>query len=159
MVLLCGFGSVATLLALLKLISFSALLILVVALFSGLYFIPVLDPYLRLFLTNTSFIQVAAFLIGFLSGLLLGALLQRGASKLINKAGLTGFDRTLGGLFGGFRGILFCVVLLVVMRPYVGQALWWESSKFEPILSVFEEDLVRFTYSVRGYFQESKLFM
>lgn len=136
-----------------------ALLILVIALFSGLYLVPILDPYLGLFLSNSSLIQVTAFLTGFLMGLLFGGLLQRLASRLINRAGLTGFDRTLGCLFGGFRGILICVVLLVVMRPYVGHALWWENSKFEPVLSVFEEDLVQFTYSVRGYFQESKLIM
>jgi membrane protein required for colicin V production len=58
------------------------------------------------------------FLILFLGTLLVGALVGMMASKLIKTAGIQGFDRFLGGLFGLVRGVLVDAILLMVLMAF-----------------------------------------
>ncbi len=93
---------------------------LVMGAFSGV----VADPTLQMWAAR------AAILIGVL---LLGALATWLISYLLDRSGLTGTDRLLGGLFGLARGGVFAAIL-VIMLQFAGfeQSPWWTESKLIP---------------------------
>lgn len=66
----------------------------------------------------------------FLSVLLVGGLLTFLVGKLVEKTGLNGTDRLLGGVFGGFRGLILVLVLMLVagLTPVL-QDRWWQQSR------------------------------
>ena len=66
----------------------------------------------------------------FLSVLLVGGLLTFLIGKLVEKTGLSGTDRLLGGIFGGVRGLILVLVLMLVagLTP-VPQDPWWQQSR------------------------------
>ena len=66
----------------------------------------------------------------FLSVLLLGGLATYLVGKMVEKTGLSGTDRLLGGVFGGIRGLVLIVVLMLVagLTP-VPQDPWWQTSR------------------------------
>lgn len=59
-----------------------------------------------------------AFLAIFLAVLIAAAIVARLARKLIEAAGLRWFDRLLGGALGLVRGVLICIVLLVMLTVF-----------------------------------------
>ncbi len=67
----------------------------------------------------------------FLVVLVIGGLLTFLIGKLVEKTGLSGTDRLMGGLFGTVRGVLLVVVLIIVagFTP-VTQDRWWNTSIF-----------------------------
>jgi len=66
----------------------------------------------------------------FLSILLVGGLLTFLVGKLVEKTGLSGTDRLLGGVFGGVRGLalVLAIMLFAGLTP-VPQDPWWQQSK------------------------------
>lgn len=66
----------------------------------------------------------------FLSVLLVGGLLTFLVGKLVEKTGLSGTDRLLGGVFGGVRGLTLVLALMLVagLTP-VPQDPWWQQSR------------------------------
>jgi len=66
----------------------------------------------------------------FLLVLLIGGLLTFLIGKLVEKTGLSGTDRLLGGVFGGVRGLVLVIALMLVagLTP-VPQDPWWQSSR------------------------------
>ena len=66
----------------------------------------------------------------FLSVLLLGGLLTFLVGKLVETTGLSGTDRLLGGVFGGVRGLVLVLALMLVagLTP-VPQDPWWQQSR------------------------------
>jgi len=66
----------------------------------------------------------------FLVVLLIGGLLTFLIGKLVEKTGLSGTDRLLGGVFGGVRGLVLVIALMLVagLTP-VPQDPWWQSSR------------------------------
>lgn len=66
----------------------------------------------------------------FLLVLLIGGLLTFLIGKLVEKTGLSGTDRLLGGVFGGIRGVVLVIALMLVagLTP-VPQDPWWSSSR------------------------------
>jgi membrane protein required for colicin V production len=66
----------------------------------------------------------------FLSVLLVGGLLTFLMGKLVEKTGLSGTDRLLGGVFGGIRGVFLVLALILVagLTP-VTQDPWWQQSR------------------------------
>jgi membrane protein required for colicin V production len=66
----------------------------------------------------------------FLSVLLVGGLLTFLIGKLVEKTGLSGTDRLLGGAFGGIRGLAIVLALMLVagLTP-VTQDPWWQQSR------------------------------
>jgi membrane protein required for colicin V production len=66
----------------------------------------------------------------FLSVLLVGGLLTFLVGKLVEKTGLSGTDRLLGGVFGGVRGLVLVLALMLVagLTP-VPQDPWWQQSR------------------------------
>lgn len=66
----------------------------------------------------------------FLVVLLIGGLITFLVGKLVEKTGLSGTDRLLGGVFGALRGlILILVVMLVAGLTPVPQDPWWQQSR------------------------------
>jgi membrane protein required for colicin V production len=66
----------------------------------------------------------------FLSVLLVGGLLTFLMGKLVEKTGLSGTDRLLGGVFGGIRGVFLVLALMLFagLTP-VTQDPWWQQSR------------------------------
>lgn len=66
----------------------------------------------------------------FLSVLLVGGLLTFLVGKLVEKTGLSGTDRLLGGVFGGIRGValVLAIVLFAGLTP-IPQDPWWQQSR------------------------------
>jgi len=66
----------------------------------------------------------------FISVLLVGGLLTFLLGKLVEKTGLSGTDRLLGGVFGGVRGLalVLAIILFAGMTP-VPQDPWWQQSR------------------------------
>jgi membrane protein required for colicin V production len=66
----------------------------------------------------------------FISVLLVGGLLTFLVGKLVEKTGLSGTDRLLGGVFGGVRGVALVLALILVagLTP-VPQDPWWQQSR------------------------------
>lgn len=66
----------------------------------------------------------------FLVVLLVGGLLTFLVGKLVEKTGLSGTDRLLGGVFGGIRGLFLVIAILLVMGlTPVPQDPWWQNSR------------------------------
>ena len=72
---------------------------------------------------------LAAFTLLFVAAMILGALVSYLVSSLFEKAGISGTDRLLGGIFGALRGavLVVCLVLLAGMMPLSSQP-WWQAS-------------------------------
>lgn len=66
----------------------------------------------------------------FLSVLLVGGLLTFLVGKLVEKTGLSGTDRLLGGVFGAIRGLAIVLALILVagLTP-VTEDPWWKQSR------------------------------
>ena len=66
----------------------------------------------------------------FLVVLLIGGLITFLIGKLVEKTGLSGTDRLLGGVFGGVRGlsIVLAIILVAGLTP-VTQDPWWKQSR------------------------------
>ena len=66
----------------------------------------------------------------FLAVLLVGGLITFLIGKLVEKTGLSGTDRMLGGVFGGIRGVcLVLAIMLVAGLTPVPQDPWWQQSR------------------------------
>ena len=71
-----------------------------------------------------------AFVGLFLAVLLVGGLVTFLIGKLVEKTGLSGTDRLLGGVFGGIRGLcLVLAIMLVAGLTPVPQDPWWQQSR------------------------------
>ncbi|NNG12794.1 MAG: CvpA family protein [Halobacteria archaeon] len=88
-------------------------------------------------LAEPSVQKIAAFSILFISVLLLGALINYLAVKLVAKTGLTGTDRMLGVIFGVARGaIIVAVLVLLAGLTALPQDSWWHESQ---LLGYFQD--------------------
>lgn len=67
----------------------------------------------------------------FIGVLLVGGLLTFLVGKMVEKTGLSGTDRLLGGVFGGVRGVVLIVALMLVagLTP-LPRDPWWQTSYF-----------------------------
>ena len=85
--------------------------------------------------------QLAAWGILFVATLLLGAMVNFLLGKLVTSTGLGGTDRTLGLVFGVFRGLLIVLALVVVVPKAlpVDQDSWWTASQLIPLCQSFED--------------------
>lgn len=81
----------------------------------------------------------------FLAVLLVGGLLTFLIGKLVEKTGLSGSDRLLGGVFGGVRGLALVLALMLIagLTP-VPQDPWWQQSRTIQSLMPLAEWAARF---------------
>ena len=108
-----------------------------VALWVAMAFHEDLAAILSQWISTPSAQKITAFAVLFICVLLLGAIINFLASKLVDKTGLTGTDRLLGIVFGVARGgvIVAILVLLACLTPFP-QDPWWQDSQF---IGYFEE--------------------
>ena len=108
-----------------------------VALWVAMAFHDDLAAILSQWISTPSAQKITAFAVLFICVLLLGAIINFLASKLVDKTGLTGTDRLLGIVFGVARGgvIVAILVLLAGLTPFP-QDPWWQDSQF---IGYFEE--------------------
>jgi len=102
-----------------------------VALWVAMAFYEDLATILSQWITVPSAQKITAFAILFICVLLLGAIINFLAGKLVDKTGLTGTDKLLGVAFGVARGgvIVAILVLLAGLTP-LPQDPWWQESQF-----------------------------
>ena len=114
-----------------------ALITWLVALWVAMAFYEELATWLSQWIAVPSAQKVTAFGALFICVLLLGAIVNYLAGKLVDKTGLTGTDKMLGVVFGVARGavIVSILVLLAGLTP-VPQDPWWQDSQF---LGYFED--------------------
>jgi membrane protein required for colicin V production len=114
-----------------------ALLTWLVALWVAMAFYEEFATWLSQWIAVPSAQKVTAFAILFICVLLLGAIVNYLAGKLVDKTGLTGTDKMLGIVFGVARGtvIVAILVLLAGLTP-LPQDPWWQDSQF---LGYFED--------------------
>ena len=80
------------------------------------------DPTLRL---------LAAFVSLFILSLIVGAIINFFASQFVQRSGLTGVDRTIGGVFGFLRGILLVTIVVMLLGlTTLPKESWWDESFF-----------------------------
>jgi membrane protein required for colicin V production len=95
--------------------------------FSGL-----LDPLLAT-VSSPVFKLWLGRIIVFVGALLVGALLSKLVSMLVQKTGLTGADRSLGMLFGAGRGVLVVGILVIGFQMLeLDREPWWQESVIVP---------------------------
>jgi len=76
----------------------------------------------------------------FVGTLLLGSVANFLLGKLVSSTGLSGTDRTLGLVFGVFRGLLVVLAIVIVLPQAVpvDEDPWWMASSLIPLLQGFE---------------------
>jgi len=71
----------------------------------------------------------AAFAALLLAVLIVGLLIRAIASRLVQASGVAGSDRTLGGIFGLLRGVVFVTIFVVAagLTPFAHAKVWEDS--------------------------------
>ena len=92
------------------------------------------------FIDLASLRQLAAWGGLFVGTLLAGAVVNFLLGKLVTSTGLGGTDRTLGLVFGVFRGLLVVLALVIALPKAipVEQDPWWQESTLIPVFQSFE---------------------
>ena len=112
------------------------------ALILALYFAPAVSERLSGLLPDGSVRLVVAFILVFLTTLVAGSLLQWLAATLVKTTGMSGTDRFLGFLFGGARGVLASLVVLIALHQFAEAGEWWQTSVLVPELLAFEQEIL-----------------
>ncbi len=87
-----------------------------------LYADTIKDPTLRL---------LAAFITLFVLSLVAGSIINFFATQFVQRAGLTGVDRTIGVVFGFLRGILLVTIIVMLLGlTTLPKEDWWDDSFF-----------------------------
>ena len=117
-----------------------SLVIWVLAFAVAMNFKEPLAEYLVSFIGLASIKQLVAWGGLFVGTLLLGSMVNFLLGKLVSSTGLSGTDRTLGLVFGVFRGLLIVLALVIILPQAVpvDQDPWWIESSLIPILQGFE---------------------
>jgi membrane protein required for colicin V production len=108
----------------------------------ALYFAPVAADYLTAHFADETMRLGIGFVAIFVITLIVGGIVQWLLRKLVETSGLSGTDRFLGFLFGGVRGVLVCIIALIMLRPFAETTDWWQQSRLTPQLLAFEQDVL-----------------
>lgn len=92
-----------------------------------------------------------AMVVVFIACIIIGALLQRFGAALIDTTGLSGLDRLLGMAFGAVRGVIVGVVVLIALRPFMGNSPWWQESVVIGLLLTFEHVVLTGVQSIAAH--------
>lgn len=114
----------------------------VVAYFGAPYLAPTLSAWLPQERMGPSLVHVAGLVLGFLLILVLWGLAAKLLRALIHATPLSVIDRLLGAGFGVLRGVLVCLLLVVVvsMTPAAASPTW-TASRLAPQLQALLQDM------------------
>ncbi len=112
----------------------------------ALVFSPQMGEFLQQWITEPTLNRLAAYTSLFVATLLVGGLLNYLVGQFIKSTGLSGTDRTIGAVFGIFRGVVIVAALLMIAGyTTVPQSSWWRESMFiehlEPVASWLKEQV------------------
>jgi len=104
-----------------------------VAFWVGLTFTTPFATLLETSIADPSLRIATAFILLFVLTLIVGAILNKLLSALINKTGLTGTDRMAGLIFGIVRGVFLIIILVMLagLTP-IPESSWWRESELLP---------------------------
>lgn len=107
----------------------------IAALWVGLHYYPLLAIWLEALMPHPGIRAVTAFAVLFLITLILGKVVGYLIGTLIDQSLLRGLNRLGGLLFGGARGLLLILILILVADALeLPHQDWWRQSRFLPSL-------------------------
>ncbi|MDC3332708.1 CvpA family protein [bacterium] len=111
------------------------------ALFIPISFHERLAVLLETSIESVSIRYILSFVILFVATFMVGAMIKRLMSQIVDKAGLTVPDRLLGIAFGVGRGILIVMLILILvpMAIPIQQDGWWQESRLIPEFLLVEQ--------------------
>ena len=93
----------------------------------------VLAPMLPAMLPGEALRLIVSFIVLFIAVRIAMALFAKAVDALVSAGGLSGLNRSLGSLFGLFRGILLSLVLVLLCgMTSIPQQLFWKQALFSP---------------------------
>ena len=113
-----------------------------VAILVTILFYPSLAQQLPSELSSDLIRVVISVVILFVGSLILMGMLKWAISQLVTSTGLSGTDRVFGLVFGAARGVLVCLIVLMVMRGFAAQAPWWQASVLREHVLALESTLL-----------------
>jgi len=111
----------------------------VAAFLLAIWFAPDLSGRLEQQVNDPTIRLVVAYALVFVLTLIVGGMLRMLLRKLVETTGLSGTDRFLGLLFGSLRGVMVCIVALMMLAPFVKETQWYNESALVPEMMAFEE--------------------
>lgn len=117
-----------------------ALAVWVFAFMAAFHFSGGLAAWIETWVTVPSARQGLAFVAVFVGVLVVGGLLTWLVGQLVEKTGLSGTDRLLGGVFGAARGLLLLLALIIAagFTPVPADPWWAESRVIQSLLPLAE---------------------
>lgn len=116
----------------------------IAALWIGFRYFRVLAPNLESWLADDSLGAGAAFVLLFLSTLVVGKICGYLLASLIDQTRMRGFNRLGGLLFGGLRGLVLVMMIVYLARTSIlASEPWWKESSFLPLLNHWSQKLAR----------------
>ncbi|HUO25755.1 MAG TPA: CvpA family protein [Candidatus Aquilonibacter sp.] len=94
------------------------------------------SEWLELYLKNVWFCEILAFLVIFFAVVLIFGLAARIARWVMKQAGLSGFDRLLGGVLGLVKGALMVAVILMGLTAFTPTSKLLQNSQLAPYFLV-----------------------
>jgi membrane protein required for colicin V production len=114
---------------------FFGLISWIVAIVAAVFLAPTAHDWLGSAVSTPSLRIAASYAVVFFGFLVLGAVVTAVVGSLVQKSGLTGVDRTIGGGFGLIRGVLIGVVLVwIIGLTPARRDPWWKESALIPPL-------------------------
>lgn len=117
-----------------------------------------IEPWLGEWLAQPELKLWTARVILFVVVLIAGGVAAWFARTLVRATGLSGTDRTLGGLFGVARGVLI-VGLLVIGMGFAGvdEEPWWQRARLKPVADSVAAGIVYYAELGTRYIEEQEL--
>ena len=113
----------------------------IVSFWAAATFAPQVATLLESYLSIPTARTVLAFIGVLVVALVLSGLVNTMIGRLIEKTGLSGTDRMLGGIFGLLRGVaIVAVVVLIAGLTQIPGAPWWQQSQ---VIAPFETAALR----------------
>ncbi|MCZ6666590.1 MAG: CvpA family protein [Gammaproteobacteria bacterium] len=113
----------------------------IVSFWAAATFAPQVATLLESYLSIPTARTILAFIGVLVVALILSGLVNTMIGRLIEKTGLSGTDRMLGGIFGLLRGVaIVAVVVLIAGLTQIPGAPWWQQSQ---VIAPFETAALR----------------
>jgi membrane protein required for colicin V production len=118
-----------------------SLVVWALALFVATHFKAQASVLLEQYIQTPSLREMSAFGGLFAATLFVGAMVNFVLGQIVKMTGLGGTDRVLGAVFGGARGFLVVMAIIIFLPPIVpiDKDNWWHQSRLIPEFQAFED--------------------